>query len=105
MTAVLAFTIAAVVTFLLRSSMTVAGVTFASPRVRAQVALVSPAVLTAMIASALFLDHAAVLVWPSAGEALAIGSAALAVRKTGNAAVAMAVGLPVYWLSGALGWA
>lgn len=104
MTAVLAFTIAAAVTFLLRSSMTLVGVTAASSRVRAQVALVSPAVLTAMIASALFLDHDQ-FVWPPAGEALAIGSAALAVSRTGNVAVAMAVGLPVYWLGGAFGWA
>lgn len=102
MTAVIAFTLAAVVTFLLRSSMTLTGATSASERVTSSIALVSPAVLTAMIASALLLDHGE-LVRPSIGETLAIGSAIVCVRRTGNVSFALAVGLPAYWIAAVIG--
>lgn len=100
MIAIVAFTLAAVVTFLLRSSMTLAGAASASSRIGSWIALVSPAVLMAMVASALFLDHGR-MVSPRLGEAFAIGVAVLAVRKTGNVSMALAVGLPIYWLGNA----
>lgn len=102
MTALVAFTLAAAATFVLRSSMTFAGAGSASSRVGACVALVAPAVLAAMVASSLFLDHGD-LARPRLGEAVAIGAALAVVRKTGNVSAALAVGLPVYWLAAALG--
>lgn len=104
MTAVLAFSLAGAVTFGLRSSMTIVERSATSPRLGSWIALVSPAVLTAIIASALLVDHDEI-VWPRIGETLAIASAVCAVRKTGNMSLALAVGLPVYWLAGALGMA
>lgn len=103
MTALIAFALAALVTFLLRSSMTLVGAASASPRAGRWIALVSPAVLTAMVASALLLDHGEV-VRPVLGEVLAVGAGVLAVRKTGNVSMALAVGLPVYWIATAIGW-
>ena len=73
-----------------------------SPNMRSLIALVSPDVLSAMIASALLLDHSQV-VSPRIAETLAIGAAMLAVRRTGNVSAALAIGMPVYWLATALG--
>lgn len=103
MTAVLAFTLAALVTFLLRSSMTLAKVAAGSTTssVRSWIALVSPSVLAAMVASALLIDHGQ-LVRPRIAETLAIAVAMLAVRRTGNVSLALAVGMPVYWLAAAI---
>lgn len=98
MTAVLAFTLAGAVTYLLRSSVIIAGAAFSSPKIGPWIALVSPAVLTALVASALLLDTGKMMT-PELGEALAVGAAVLAVRRTGNVSVALAVGLPVYWLA------
>jgi branched-subunit amino acid transport protein len=101
-TAVIAFTLAAVVTFLLRSSMTLTGAASAATPPASWIALVSPAVLTAMLASALFVDHG-VLVRPQFDELLAIVAALIGVRRTGNVSVALVIGLPIFWLAGALG--
>ena len=101
MTAVLAFSLAAAVTFLLRSSMTLTGAAADAPPPAAWIALVTPAVLTAMVASALLLDHGE-LVRPQIADLLAILAAIVAVRRTGNVSVALAVGLPVFWLVGAV---
>jgi len=103
MTALVAFTLAAAVTFALRSSMTWAGSAVASPRVTAWVGLVTPAVLTAMIASALVLDHGAIH-RPGLAETSAIAVAIVAVRRTRNVSMALLFGLPVYWLAGLVGW-
>ena len=102
MTAVTAFTLAAVVTFLLRSSMTLTGAVATSTRPAQWIALVSPAVLTAMVASALFVDQGHLVRAPIA-ELAAILAAVIGVRRTGNVSVALAIGLPVFWLVGALG--
>jgi branched-subunit amino acid transport protein len=102
MTAVIGFTLAATVTFLLRSTMTLSGTASTSLRVSSWIALVSPAVLTAMLASALFVDHGQPA-RPPIADALAIGAALLAVRRTGIVAVALAVGLPVYWIANIVG--
>lgn len=104
MTAIVGFTLAAAATFLLRSTMTFAGASSGSPRVAAWIALVTPAVLATMVASALFLDHGEVI-RPRLGEAIAVGVAVLAVRKTRNVSLALAVGLPCYWLTAAVGLA
>ena len=100
--AVLAFSVAGAVTFLLRSSMILAGMGTGSPRPARWIALVTPAVLTAMLVSALVVDHG-VVTRPPIAEPLAILAAVVGVRRFGNVSVALAVGLPVYWLAHALG--
>jgi len=97
MSVFLAFTCAAAVTFVLRSSMTWSGLGAGSDGVRAWIALVTPAVLTAMVASALFLDHGQ-LERPDPAEVLAIVAAVVVVRRTRNVSTALLVGLPIYWL-------
>jgi len=102
MTAILAFSFAAAITYFMRSSVTLAGAAASAPRIGPWLALVSPAVLMALVASSLVLDHGTVVV-PHGGETLAIVLAAVAVRVSGNVSMALAVGLPVYWLTSALG--
>ena len=102
MTAVVAFWLAAVVTYLLRSGTTLTRTGSSDPRPASWIALVTPAVLTAMLASALLLDHGE-LVRPRLAELLAVLAAIVGVRRTANVSVALAVGLPVFWLVGALG--
>ncbi len=98
MTTFAAFGIAAAITYLLRSSMTLVGDRLlSSTTVATAIALVSPAVLSAMVVSALVLDHGR-LSPPVLIETLAVAAAVLAVRRTGNVSMALAVGLPVYWI-------
>ncbi len=103
MTALVAFTLAAGVTFLLRSSMTWSGGAVASPRVTQWIALVTPAVLTAMVASALVIERGAIH-RPGLAETSAIVVAIAAVHRTRNVSMALLTGLPVYWLAGLVGW-
>ncbi len=103
MTTLAAFGLAALMTYLLRSSMTIAGDRLlSSTTVAAAIGLVSPAVLSAMVVSALVLDHGR-LSPPVLIETVAVAAAVLAVRKTGNVSMALAVGLPVYWLGTLVG--
>ena len=103
MTTLAAFAIAAVITYLLRASMTIAGDRLlSSPTLETAIGLVSPAVLSAMVVSALVLDHGQ-LAAPGLVETVAVAAAVLAVRKTGNVSMALAVGLPVYWLGTLVG--
>lgn len=100
MTVLLAFTCAGAVTFVLRSAMTWSG--FGAGRATATwIALVTPAVLAAMVASALFLDHGE-LAKPDPSEVLAVVAAVAVVRHTRNMSTALLVGLPVYWIVGLL---
>ncbi|MCB0995352.1 MAG: AzlD domain-containing protein [Acidimicrobiales bacterium] len=101
MTTVLAFSIAALVTFALRSSMTLAGARRAAA-LQTGIGLVTPAVLAAMVATALFVDHGAVAA-PPVAELAAVGTALVVARRKNNASVALAAGLPVYWALSALG--
>lgn len=100
MTVFLTFAIAAAVTYLLRSSMMIAGDRFASsPTVESAIGLVSPAVMTAIVASALLLDHGRIGL-PDLASVLAVGGAIVAVRRTANVSMALVVGLPIYWVVG-----
>jgi hypothetical protein len=76
---------------------------FAAPRIRssewlgARIGLVAPAVMAAMVVSMLAVEHDH-RVMPSVGEAAAVLGAIVAARRVGNPAVALAVGLPIYWI-------
>lgn len=97
MTALIAFAVAGLLTFGLRTSMV-----FAGPRVRssewlgARIGLVAPGVMAAMVVSMVAIEHGD-RIMPSAGELAAVIAAIVAARRTGNPAAALAVGLPVYW--------
>jgi branched-subunit amino acid transport protein len=103
-TTIIAFVVAAAITYGLRSCMTLAGERLStSSRLASAVGLVSPAVLTAFVVSALVFDRGH-LSQPGVVETMAVGSALLAVRRTGNVSMALAIGLPVYWLGALAGW-
>ncbi|MBX3315161.1 MAG: AzlD domain-containing protein [Actinobacteria bacterium] len=102
MIVIVTFVAAAAVTYLLRSSMVLAGDRLQeSDGVRTAVELTAPAVLAAMIAGALLVHHGTVSA-PALAEVAAIGAAVVAVRRTGNVGAALAAGLPVYWVIQAL---
>ena len=99
----LAFTIAAAITYALRASMTIAGSRLIrSERFASVIGLATPAVLAAMIASALATHHRQ-FGTPAPVELAAVGLAFVVARRTGNLGLALALGLPVYWLGGLVG--
>jgi len=99
MTVIAAFAIAGVATYLLRSSMVLFGNRLASSTgVESTIRLVTPAVLTAIVASVLLLQHGQI-VRPDFRGVLAVTVAVVAVRRTSHVGLALAVGLPTYWLS------
>jgi branched-subunit amino acid transport protein len=105
MSTILAFAVAAVITFMLRSAMTLVGDrSLASSPLSEAIGLVSPAVLTAIVASTLLLDQGQ-LTRPHLVEVAAVIAAIVAVRRTGNVSIALAVGLPVYWIGVIVGLA
>ncbi len=103
MNPILLFAIAGVLTFALRVSLVVAG---DRPALRGVVAdhapLVTPAVLSAILASALLVSERGVGPAEPAA-AIAVAAGALAVTRHGNVLMALVVGFPVYWLGTALG--
>jgi branched-subunit amino acid transport protein len=101
MTVLAAFTLAAVATYLLRSSLILLSGSSDSPRLTKAIRFVAPAVLAAIVASAVFLDRGA-LRQPALAELVAIGAGLVAVRRTGNVGMALFVGLPVFWAVSAL---
>lgn len=97
MNAIAIFAVAGMITFVLRSSMVLFGDRLnSSAIVESAIGLVSPAVLAAIIASALLLDRGHV-VQPDIAGILAVAGAVVAVRRTSNVSLALAVGLPIYW--------
>lgn len=91
------FAVAGAITYALRCSMVVIGDRLdSSAIVESTIGLVSPAVLSAIIVSALVLDHGKVVA-PDLAGVLAVGAAVVAVRRTSNVGMALAVGLPTYW--------
>ncbi|MEZ5092844.1 AzlD domain-containing protein [Nocardioides sp.] len=95
MMVLLTFTLAAVVTFALRAWMTVAGGRLVeSERFAELTALVTPAVLAAMIASALLLGHGHATT-PAVASVAAVVAAFAVVRRTGNVGLGLALGLAV----------
>lgn len=98
MTAFAIFAIAGMITYLLRCSIVVFGDRFTSSTVaESAIGLVSPAVLTAIIASTLLLDHNEIA-WPDLAGVLSVAGAVVAVRRTSNVSMGLAVGLPIYWV-------
>lgn len=105
MTALITFAVAGLVTYLLRVSMVLFGARLLdSPRVAPAIALVGPAVLAAIIASALPLEDGHIAA-PGVVSVVAIGGGALAVHRTNDVSAALFVGLPIYWLGVAAGLA
>lgn len=98
MTVIAAFALAGLITYLLRSVMTLYGHHMSeSPRLAEAISMVSPAVLAAIVVSGLLLNNGTVT-GPELAEVLAVGAAFGIVHRTGNVSLALVVGLPVYWL-------
>lgn len=98
MTIVLGFVIAAAVTFFMRGSVSVVGSLLGAERsaaLHATVTAITPMVLAAMVASAVFVRHGSVQ-FPTLAEVTALGTAFTVARRTGNVSLALAVGLPVH---------
>ena len=103
MTIIVAFTLAAAATYLLRSSMVLfGGRLLGSDRFASNIALVSPAVIAAIVASALFIDGGR-NVTPPAVSTLAVVAGLAAVRRTNNVSAALMVGMPIYWIGALAG--
>ena len=94
MTILMGFAVAAGVTFVMRSSMTLIGA-HRSSGLQTAVAAITPTVLAAMVASALFV-HRGDLRLPTVAEVAALGTGFAVAHKTGNVSLALAVGLPVH---------
>lgn len=91
------FAVAGGITYALRCSMVVIGDRLGSSTiVESVIGLVSPAVLSAIVVSALVLDHGEVVA-PDIAGVLAVVVAVVAVRRTSNVGMALAFGLPTYW--------
>lgn len=96
-----AFVLAAAITYALRGSMTVAGDRLVrSKHLTTITALVTPAVLAAMVTGALAVDHGRVAA-PGVTEIVAVCAAFAAARRIGNFGLSLLVGMVMYWA----GWA
>ncbi len=105
MNTITVFAIAALATYLLRSFVVLAGDRVAQSRaLESVIGLVSPAVLAAIVASSLLVHDGSVAAPDPAGLTAAVG-ALVAVRRTGNVAAALFIGLPIYWLGALVGLA
>lgn len=103
MTPLVIFGFAAIGTFALRVGMVVGeGRLARTARLQDHVVLVSPAVLAAIVASALSMSNGGVVL-PDPVVVAAVGTGAYAVYRTGNVAASLLIGLPVYWLAGLAG--
>jgi branched-subunit amino acid transport protein len=103
MTPFVIFTLGAIGTFALRTAMIIGeGRSMGVAWVQRNVSLVSPAVLGAIVASALFVSNSE-MTMPNPVVCLAVGVGAYGVHRTGNVAVAMAFGLPIYWIGALAG--
>lgn len=97
MTTFAAFAVAGLMTYVLRCSMVVIGSRLtSSTAAESAIRLVTPAVLTAIVASALLLQRGAVVL-PDLPSVLSVTAAVVAVRRTSHVGLALAVGLPTYW--------
>ncbi|MDW3220110.1 MAG: AzlD domain-containing protein [Acidimicrobiales bacterium] len=102
MSALLVFLVAALGVYALRTSMIVSGIGERLDAVwTARLGLVSPVMVTSLVASSLFLDGGA-RCGPVGAEVVAVLAAAWAVRRTGTLAASFAVGFPTYWALSAL---
>lgn len=90
--------------FAMRASMLVLVTSHPLPsRVQEAMGFVGPAAVAALVATLVLTQDGAVRAVPVA-EGVALVSAFAVVRRTGNALHAVAVGFPVLWVLGALGW-
>ena len=90
-------------TYALRASMFVAlGDREVPTWAASALALVAPAAVAALTASMLFTTSGRIEAAPVA-EVAAVVAAVLVVRRTGNVMHAFALGLPVFWIVGAIG--
>lgn len=103
MNTLLIFALAGLGTYLLRVSMIFAPAELlGSGWLQERIGLLSPAVLAAIVASALFVTGGAVVA-PNLVEIVAVAAAMAAVIRSGNVSHALLVGLPVYWVGAVLG--
>ena len=103
MTIYLIFAAGALATFGLRILMTIGdGRLPGTERVERSLVYMSPAVLAAIVISAVFLSNGSVAT-PNLVVVTAIVVGAAAARRTGNVAAAMAAGLPIYWIAALAG--
>ncbi len=99
------FGVAAIATYCLRIALIVGEEKLAGMQwLHQAVTLVSPAVLAAIVASNVLVSNGE-LAMPSLVVVVVVASGAYGVHRTGNVAVALATGLPVYWLAAAAGLA
>jgi len=102
MSALVVFAVAAAASFGLRASMVVVGGDRVSEVWTARLPLVPPVMLSAIVASSLFLDHGHARS-PSVAALAAVGAVVVGVRRTGSLNAAFAVGFPVFWALSAAG--
>jgi len=103
MNPILVFALAGFATYLLRSSLVLAGGAVRSGGwLEQRIIFVGPAVLAALVASSLFVAGGSPTVGHPA-EILAVVAGSAIVAKTENVGLALVVGLPVYWVASALG--
>jgi len=92
------FLLGAIATYSLRTVMVLGeGRSSAIDWVHHNVALVSPAVLAAIVASAVFVANGSIVI-PNLAILAAVAAGAYGVHRTGNVAMALAAGLPIYWI-------
>jgi branched-subunit amino acid transport protein len=97
------FLVAAIVTYALRSCVTVIDRPVPD-RLDRIGGLVTPAILGAMVASSLLLNGPERQVgWPSPAVAAAVVASFITTRLRRNVALGLAVGFPVFWLGSLLG--
>lgn len=95
----LMFALAGAGTYLLRVSMVLGGGRLpATDWIERRVTMVVPAVLAALLVSALFVSNGERQVADPV-EIGAVAAALFAVSRTGNINAALAVGLPIYWIA------
>lgn len=103
MSTIVIFALAAAGTYLLRSLVVFGSAIGAGQSMRGtSIDLVSPAVLGAIVVSALFVDESGPTTADPAAL-LAVAGAVLAARRTNNAGTALLVGLPLYWVAALVG--
>lgn len=93
-----AFALAGVGTFLLRSTPMLAAGIAERLQVDEWIRFVAPAALAAIVTTALAFDDGRLMA-PTLPEVFATVAAAVIVRRTRNVAASLAAGLPVYWVA------
>jgi branched-subunit amino acid transport protein len=91
-------------TYVFRASMILVGArAVAGTGLDRTIALIGPAVVGAIVTGSLFVGPSGGRTWPPASALVALAAAFVAVRRTGNIAAALVVGLPLAWLTTSIG--